>query len=96
MRKYSSGIATLSSTVRVPDDIYEKLREIRLSLESQHQSAAPTMQDLVNVALQRFTRDWHNSEQQSQMLAELLEHRKIARSKMGKKDASRHATTEQP
>jgi hypothetical protein len=77
----------LSSTVRIPDDLYENLREIRLSLERQYQSAAPTVQDLVSVALQRFMGDWNSSEEQSQILDELLEHRRLARSKMGKRQS---------
>jgi hypothetical protein len=75
----------LSSTVRVPEDLYETLREIRLSLEGQYQSAAPTVQDMVSVALTRFISDWKNSDEQNRLLSELLEHRRIARSNMGKK-----------
>jgi hypothetical protein len=48
--------------VRVPVDLYEDLRQIRLSLESQYYGAAPTMQDLVSVALRHFILDWKNSE----------------------------------
>jgi hypothetical protein len=75
----------LPSTVRVPDDLYEKLREIRLPLEQQFQSAAPTTQDMVNVALKRFIKDWEETEKQSELLMELLEHRKLARRRMGGK-----------
>lgn len=73
----------MSSTVRVPADLYEALRQIKVELESQHQSAAPSVQDMVTVALRRFIDDWNNSEEQNQLLNELLEHRKIARSNMG-------------
>jgi hypothetical protein len=72
--------------VRVSADLYQRLREIRLSLESQYSSAAPTVQDLVSIAIERSIRDWNNPEQQSQLLAELLEHRKNARSRMGQRN----------
>ncbi len=73
----------MPSTVRVPDDIYETLREIRLLLESQYQSATPTTQDMVNVALKQFIQNWQSSDKQPQILSELLEHRKLARKRMG-------------
>lgn len=82
--RYLLGSQTLPSTVRVPDDIYEALRQIRIQLESQHQSAAPAMQDLVSVALERFVKDW-NDLNNEELLLELLEHRKAARSRMGKR-----------
>lgn len=75
----------MPSTVRVPTDLYQTLREIRISLESQHSSAAPTVQDMVSVAIERFIGDWQNPEEQSQLLEELLEHRQSARSRMGRK-----------
>ena len=80
----------MSSNVRVSVDLYQSLREIRLSLESQYSSAAPTVQDLVSIAIERSIRDWHNPEKQSQLLEELLEHRKSAQSRMGQrsKDSS--------
>lgn len=70
-------------TVRVPDEIYEVLREIKLSLENKYQSAAPTVQDLITVALIRFVDQWRVSGMQDEILAELLSQRRIARSKMG-------------
>jgi hypothetical protein len=75
----------LSSNVRVSAELYQSLREIRLSLESQYSSAAPTVQDLVSIAIERSIRDWYDPEKQSQLLAELLEHRKNARSRMGQR-----------
>jgi hypothetical protein len=75
----------LSSNVRVSADLYQRLREIRLSLESQYSSAAPTVQDLVSIAIERSIRDWYDPEKQSQLLADLLEHRKNARSRMGQR-----------
>lgn len=85
--RYLLGSQTLPSTVRVPDDIYEALRQIRIQLESQHQSAAPAMQDLVSVALERFLKDWNDSNTNEELLSELLEHRKAARSRMGRKQS---------
>jgi len=78
----------LPSTVRVPDDLYETLREIRLPLEQQYQSAAPTIQDMVNVALKRFVKDWEEPDNQAELLSELLEQRKVSRTKMGRKSSS--------
>ncbi|MBF2075688.1 MAG: hypothetical protein IGS50_18270 [Synechococcales cyanobacterium C42_A2020_086] len=75
----------MPSTVRVPDDLYETLREIRLPLEQQYQSAAPTIQDMVNVALKRFIKDWSDAEERPSLLDELLEQRKLARARMGQK-----------
>jgi len=77
-----------SSTVRVPGDLYKSLREIKVSLESQHLSAAPSIQDLVVVALSRFIQDWNNPSEQEKMTGVLLANRKEARSRMGKKNTS--------
>lgn len=74
-----------SSTVRVPIELYESLRKIKVSLESQHSSAAPSIQDLVNVAFRRFLKDWNNVDERSQILDELLKNRQDSRSKMGRK-----------
>ena len=70
--------------MRVPVELYEDLRQIRLSLESQYHGAAPTMQDLVSVALRHFILDWKNLENQQQLVEELLLNRREARSRMGK------------
>lgn len=75
----------MPSTVRVPVELYEDLRQIRLSLESQYHGAGPTMQDLVSVAMKRFILDWKNPDIKSVLLTELLESRKVARSRMGNK-----------
>lgn len=75
----------MSSTVRIPTHLYQNLREIILSLESNHYSAAPTLQDMVSVAIERLIRDWDKPEEQNELLQELLEHRQIARSRMGRK-----------
>lgn len=79
------GNLLLPSTIRVPDELYENLREIRLSLESRHQSAAPTIQDLVSVSLKRLIRSWESPDERNSLLQELLEHREDARLRMGKK-----------
>ena len=87
--RYLLGSQTLPSTVRVPDDIYETLRQIKIELESQHKSSAPTMQDLVSVALERFIKDLEDPEIEKKLIPILLEHRKVARSRMGRKGSGR-------
>jgi DNA replication initiation complex subunit (GINS family) len=74
-----------SSTIRVPSDLYEALRNIRVALETKYQSAAPSLQDLIIVALSRFIQDWENSAEREEMTTALLSNRKAARSRMGKK-----------
>lgn len=80
----------MSSTIRIPSDLYQILQEIRLSLESRHYSAAPSIQDMVSIALQRFVRDWNDPDEQARILETLMENRRKARSKMGqrKRDSS--------
>ena len=75
----------MPSNVRIPDEIYSALRQIRISLESKHFSAAPAMQDLVSVALKKFLEDYSDSDKKEILIEELLEHRQAARSRMGKK-----------
>lgn len=75
----------MPSTVRMPDDLYETLRKIRMPLEQKYQSAAPTTQDIVNVALKRFVKDWEEPSKQAELLSELLEQRNLARQRMGGK-----------
>ncbi len=70
--------------VRVPDDIYATLQEIKFSLDPEYLKAAPSIQDMVNVALKRLIEDWEHPNSHDQLLAELLEQREIARSRMGK------------
>ena len=79
----------LSSNIRIPSEIYESLRQIRLSLESEYQSAAPTMQDLATVAFRHFIDDLNDPKKQEYLLAELLENRKTARTNMGKTKVSK-------
>jgi hypothetical protein len=76
---------TLSQQVRVPSDLYIGLRRIKHSLDPTHYSASPSVQDMVTVALRRFLKDWENLDNQEEILGELLEQRRIARTKMGEK-----------
>lgn len=75
----------LASTVRIPSEIYKTLQDMKVSLESEHYSAAPTLQDLVTVAIKRFIRDWNNPNERSQIQDELFRNRREARSRMGKR-----------
>ncbi len=75
----------MASTVRIPTDIYEQLQEIHVGLKAEHYSAAPTIQDLVSVAVKKLIIDWNDDLLQPQLLEELLEHRKDARTRMGKR-----------
>ncbi|MBC6435794.1 hypothetical protein FM036_41885 [Nostoc sp. HG1] len=59
------------------------LQQIKFSLDPQYMKAAPSIQDMVNVALKRFIEDWEHSDSQTQLLNELIEQRQIARSRMG-------------
>lgn len=56
-----------------------------MALKTEHYSAAPTIQDLVSVAVKRLINDWKNDRLQPQLLEELLEHRKDARARMGQR-----------
>ncbi|MEH2356525.1 hypothetical protein [Nostoc sp.] len=69
--------------VRVPDEIYAILQQIKFSLDPEYMKAAPSVQDMVNVALKRFIEDGEHPDSQTQLLNELLEQRQIARSRMG-------------
>jgi hypothetical protein len=73
----------LPQPVRVPDEIYAILQQIKFSLDPEYMKAAPSVQDMVNVALKRFIEDWEHPDSQTQLLNELLEQRQIARSRMG-------------
>ncbi len=75
--------------VRVPDDLYATLQELKFSLDPQHLRATPSIQDMVNVALKRFIEDWQHPDSHSQLLDELLEQRQIARSRMGNTKVNR-------
>jgi hypothetical protein len=79
------GGRSLAPNVRVPDDLYESLREIRLFLESQHQSSAPTIHDMVSVSIKGFLKEWDNPDLRNQLMSELMEQRKLSRKKMGRR-----------
>ena len=74
-----------SSTVRVPSELYNALRSVKLSLERDYHGAAPTIQDLINVSIHRFFDDWDDPQKKSSILSELLKNRENARARMGKK-----------
>jgi hypothetical protein len=77
----------LSQQVRLPDELYTQLQQIKHSLDPDHFSDTPSIQDMVTVGVKRLVDDWNNPDKQGLLLAELLEHRKIARSRMGRKKA---------
>jgi len=87
INKLLKKINTLAATARIPEDIYKALRAIRISLEGEYYSAAPSMQDLVNIALLRLLEDWQDEEEQKKILEALLQYRSIARSRMGKRSS---------
>ena len=74
----------MASNIRILSELYEELRQIRLSLECEYQSAAPAMQDLATVAFRHFIDDWNDPQKRESLLVELLENRKKARTNMGK------------
>ena len=84
----------MTPTIRVPTELYQTLQEIKVSLESEHFSAAPTMQDLVSVSVKRFIRDWNNPKQQKEIIEELLKNRQDSRSKMGRRKLPHHPSEE--
>lgn len=74
----------VSPTIRVPEELYEALRQVKLALENEYKSAAPSMQDIATVALRHFIDDWKDLDKHEQLLVELLENRTKARTNMGK------------
>lgn len=77
----------MSNKIRIENEMYEAIRQIKLELESDYGINGPTMQDLITVALKQFIENWNSAETQEKekLLSELLEHRKNARSRMGRK-----------
>ncbi len=69
--------------MRVPPEILDEIREIRISLESKYKAATPSFQDFTNVALTELIEAWKNPESQKRILDKLLDRRKNARSRMG-------------
>lgn len=87
--RYVAAVKPLPHQARIPDEIYAQLYTIRHSCEQMlapnRTSDAPTLQDLVNVALKRLIRDWQDENQQNLLHEELLEQRRTARSNMGRR-----------
>jgi hypothetical protein len=79
----------LPHQARIPDEIYAQLYTIRHSCEQMlapnRTSDAPSLQDIVNVALKRLIKDWQDENKQNLLQQELLEQRRTARSNMGRK-----------
>jgi hypothetical protein len=78
----------LPHQTRIPDDIYAELYKIKHSIEqalSNRMSDAPSVQDIVNVALKQFINDWQDPDKHNLLHQQLLEQRSIARSKMGQR-----------
>ncbi len=92
--RHVAAVKPLPHQARIPDEIYAQLYTIRHSFEQMlapnRISDAPSVQDIVNVALKRLIRDWQDSEKHNLLHDELLEQRRVARSNMGRKkfDAS--------
>lgn len=78
---YLKALATPS---RIPDNLHEALRQIRAQLELEHGIAAPSVQDMITVALRRLLSEWEDPVQQQLILLELLSCRREARGRMGK------------
>lgn len=87
--RYIAGVKPLPHQARIPDEIYAQLYTIRHSFEQMlapnRISNAPSVQDIVNVALKRLIRDWQDPKWQNLLHDELLEQRRVARSNMGRK-----------
>lgn len=85
----------MSHHARIPDKIYADLYAIKHSFEQQLSpyqiSDAPSVQDIVNVALKRLIKDWQDPQKQHLLYEELLEQRRLARSNMGKRRTN-HST----
>jgi hypothetical protein len=87
--RYVAAVKPLPHQARIPDEIYAQLYTIRHSCEQMlapnRTSDAPSLQDIVNVALKRLIRDWQDENKQNLLQEELLEQRRTARSNMGRK-----------
>jgi hypothetical protein len=86
--RYIAAVKPLPHQARIPDDTYAQLYTIKHSLEQMlapnRISDAPSVQDIVNVALRRLISDWQDPQKQNLLHDELLEQRRIARKKMGR------------
>ncbi|MBW4616379.1 MAG: hypothetical protein KME21_24510 [Desmonostoc vinosum HA7617-LM4] len=87
--RYVAAVKLLPHQARIPDEIYPQLYTIRHSCEQMlapnRTSDAPTVQDIVNVALKRLISDWQDDEKQNLLRNELLEQRRTARLSMGRR-----------
>lgn len=87
--RYVAAVKPLPHQARIPDEIYAQLYTIRHSCEQMlapnRTSDAPSLQDIVNVALKRLIKDWQDENKQNLLQQELLEQRRTARSNMGRK-----------
>ncbi|BAY89812.1 hypothetical protein FDUTEX481_08568 [Tolypothrix sp. PCC 7601] len=87
--RYVAAVKPLPHQARIPDEIYAQLYTIRHSCEQMlapnRTSDAPSLQDIVNVALKRLIRDWQDENKQNLLQEELLEQRRTARSNMGRR-----------
>ncbi|BAZ19262.1 hypothetical protein NIES4073_01320 (plasmid) [Kalymmatonema gypsitolerans NIES-4073] len=87
--RYVAAVKPLPHQARIPDEIYAQLYTIRHSCEQMlapnRTSDAPSLQDIVNVALKRLISDWQDDEKQNLLRNELLEQRRAARSNMGRR-----------
>ncbi len=74
---------------RILDQVYGELYKIKQSFEQSlapyQISDAPSIQDMVNVALKRLIEDWQDPQKQELLHDELLEQRRVARSNMGRR-----------
>jgi predicted DNA-binding protein len=84
----------LSRNIRIPDELYNKLYQIKVSLQDQYQTDAPSLQDLVSVAIEKLCEEWEDPNLQAELLEELLESRREARSRMGKRKINQTQETE--
>jgi len=84
----------LSRNIRIPNELYDRLYQIKVSLEGQHQSDAPTLQDMVSVAIRKFCEECDDPNSQAELLEELLKSRQEARSRMGKRKSNQTQETE--
>ncbi len=87
--RYVAAVKPLPHQARIPDEIYAQLYTIRHSCEQMlapnRTSDAPSLQDIVNVALKRLIKDWQDENKQNLLQEELLEQRRTARSNMGRR-----------
>ncbi len=73
----------MPASVRVPDDIYKAIRQIRIALEGEYEFKTPSFQDFTNVAFERLLREWEDPKTREEILQELLTRRQQARMRMG-------------